>query len=121
MASRCTATRRDGRPCEGPATADGLCFAHSPALRAKTAQARREGGRNSGTARRVERKAPEELRGVGKLLTTAMVNVYHGNFPPQRAHALAALAGAWLRYYEVGEVEVRMADLEAELGGERRA
>ena len=47
MPATCQATRKDGRPCETRIVGDSrFCFAHSPELAEKRAEASRRGGRN---------------------------------------------------------------------------
>ena len=93
----CSATRADGAPCSAPATAEGLCFAHSPALRERTAQARRTGGRNRSSLVRAERMLPDDMRGVLDRLLQAMEKVHQGVLKPAQGQALARLAATYVQ------------------------
>ncbi len=108
----CRATRADGEPCTVRALADGYCFAHSQTTAGKRRTARAMGGRNKGTAQRVQRLVPHELRPVLSLLLTALTETHEGTLPTQQATALAALAGAISRIYGTVEIEARMAAIE---------
>jgi len=51
-----------------------------------------------------------------------MAGVYKGTLMPQQGSALASLAGAWVKLHEHGEIQTRLAELEAraEQNGGRR-
>lgn len=110
----CRATRRDGSPCQGRALADtGLCFAHSAA----TKETRGRGGRNRSNAARSLKALPARLQPVADLLADALDEVHSGALDPRAASAMAALAGAYVRVLAAGEIEARLAALEAALAG----
>ncbi len=113
--SRCLATKSNGRPCQAPPSASGYCFAHDPQLRAKTAEARKQGGRNSSNTARARKRMGAELQDIVKMVEAALGGVYKGSLTPQQGSALASLAGAWLRLHEMAEVEGRIEELEARL------
>ncbi len=120
----CAGIRQDGRPCESTATADGYCFAHSEACRQKTAAARAQGGRNSSRAVRARKAMGASHAQVLKLVENTMAGVFKGTLTPQQGSALASLAGAWVKLHEHGEMEARIAELEARAeqnGGNRWA
>ena len=114
-AARCKALRRDGRPCRAPAlpTGAGLCFVHDPGRQAALAGERAAGGRAKATALRAERLVPATLRPVITDLLDALQGVRAGSLSPAQGTAIAALAGALVRVYQLGEVEQRLRDLEA--------
>ena len=117
--STCAATRADGSPCRATPGADGLCFAHSPALREKTAAARRQGGENRSNAARAVARAPRDVRDLLKTLLGAVAEVHEGRLDPKQATAMAALAGAAVKVYATGEQDARIQALEEALEGAR--
>jgi len=108
----CGATRADGEPCTVRALADGYCFAHSQTTAGKRHTARATGGRNKATPRRLQRLMPTSLRPVLATLFTAIDEVHAGTLDPRQASAMASLAGAIGRLYEVAEIEQRIEALE---------
>ncbi len=121
MAATCSATRRDGSPCQGPVLDDaGLCWAHSPAVAAKRAEKRRLGGANRATNKRLDRLMPASLKPAIALLYQALEEVHRGDLDARNAGAMAALAGAIARLYQTGVLEDRVSALE-QANGVRRA
>lgn len=108
----CSATRRDGQPCQAVATRDGLCMAHSPALREKAKEARRAGGHNSARAKRLGKLIPPRLVALYDTLELALGQVYRGEIDPRVATAMASLAGAMVKVLTSGELEQRVRLLE---------
>lgn len=108
----CRSLRADGTPCQARPTEDGYCFAHSPALRERTAAARRAGGYGRSNAARAARHIPKDMRGLGRRLMEAIDQVHAGELDPRRASAMASLAGAVCRVYETGEIQQRIEALE---------
>ena len=115
----CQATRRDGEPCSAKATIGDYCVGHAPHLEAKRQEARREGGRNKATSRRVEKLLPGRLRPVANLLEMAIKEVHDGDLDPRKALAMASLAGTLSRIVSTGEVEERLRELETRMSGGR--
>ncbi len=112
----CTATRRNGEPCRAQALPDqDLCWAHSPGMRQKAAEARRRGGENKANVVRAGKHIPRDMKELARRLLKAIDEVHRGEFMPDQARAMASLAGAVCRVYEAGEVEQRIAELEARL------
>jgi len=85
---------------------------HAPGRQAALAGERASGGRAKATAARAERLLPVVLRPVLNSLLAAVGEVRDGTLPPARAQALAALAGAIVRTFQVGLLEERLAALE---------
>ena len=112
MSRACKATRKNGQPCQAPAGEDGYCFGHSPRL----AEARRagssRGGRHKRTEARATRLMPEVLRPVLYKLLHGMAEVDAGRMDPRVATALASLASATVKVYEVASLEQRLLALE---------
>ncbi len=113
--NRCLATKPNGNPCQAPPSASGYCFAHDPQLRAKTAEARKQGGRNSSNTARARKRMGAELQDIVKMVEAALGGVYKGSLTPQQGQSIASLAGAWVRLHELAEVEARLEDLEQRL------
>jgi hypothetical protein len=112
----CKAIKADGTRCKGPPRADGLCWAHSPELRAKAIDAKRQGGRARSNAARAKKQMSVDLQTIVKMVESSMAGVYKGTLTPPQGQALASLAGAWVRLHEHGELEARLRDLEARAG-----
>lgn len=108
----CRATRADGSPCRGRAGPSGLCFAHDDALRDQRRVGNAQGGYNRRNEARAMKMAPEVMRPVMTRLLRAMQQVGEGQMEPRVGTALAALAGAIVRTYEVGMLEERVTALE---------
>ena len=116
---RCEATRRDGQPCEAQALPGRtLCWAHEPELRGRAREANAAGGRNRSNASRAARYAPRDLQGLVRQLLESVGEVHRGDLDPKRAQAMASLAGAVVRAYQVGEIERRLEELESRMDGE---
>ena len=110
----CKATRANGERCKSPAVrSSGYCWAHDPGGAEARQEARREGGRAKSRARRLDRLMSATLRPVVGLLLDALEEVHAGALPPNRATAMAALASAVSRVYQVAELEQRVEALEA--------
>ena len=113
---RCRGTRRDGTPCQAPAhtvNGDDWCWAHDPARVEARREARAAGGRATRRAARLDRLVPSSLKPTLALLLTAIDEAYQGSLPPPRANAMATLAGAAVRLYQVAELVERVEALEA--------
>ncbi|HEY7068328.1 MAG TPA: hypothetical protein VII06_43165 [Chloroflexota bacterium] len=117
MASKralCTATRRDGQPCQAPALpGEVLCWGHSPTVAAQRQAARQTGGHHTAAAVRLGKLVPPRLVPIFEELVEALGEVHRGPLPAGRALAMAALARAAVAVLQAGEVEQRLRDLEA--------
>ncbi len=112
---QCEGTTKAGQPCRAPAStirANGFCPAHDPGNVTAWREASARGGRGKATARRLDRLVPATLRPVIGTLLAALDEVHAGALDPKRAAAMAALAGAVGRLYQVGVLEERLAALE---------
>lgn len=116
----CSATTKTGRPCRAQALAGGaFCLMHDPERAAEVAAIRRAGGLNRRTRRAVGTRYPATLRSVGdvqELLEAALEDTTLQENSGARTAALARLATTALKALEVGELEERLAALEARLG-----
>lgn len=108
----CQATRADGQPCTVRALESGWCFAHDPGLHDKRRAAYAQGGRNRATMARVQRMMPATLRPVLDRLIAALEEAHDGSLDSRQASAMASLASAIGRLYEVAQLEERLQKLE---------
>jgi hypothetical protein len=113
----CRATRRDGQPCQAPALADGLCFAHTPSQAAARAAGQAKGGRHRASVVRLRGLVPPRLIVVYEQLETALGEVHDGELEPRAAVAMAALARAMVAVLTAGETEERLRALEGRATG----
>ncbi len=113
MKIQCRATTKQGRPCPGAARASGFCFAHDPDLQQTRRDAYATGGRNKATPTRLGKLMPASLKPVLQKLMDGLDEVHEGTLDPRQASAMASLAGAIGRLYEVAELEERLLRLEA--------
>lgn len=118
MDRRCKATNRTGEPCSAAHHRDGWCRWHHPDL-AETRKAERVAGGEAKSNRRRARKllldARMEPRAVEGLLCRGMLQVMSGRMTPGQLSAIAAGARAFVAVREAGEVEERLAAVEASL------
>lgn len=116
MGKLCSATRRDGSPCRGPVLGDASeCWAHDPKQAERRTEARKRGGQNRATASRAQRLLPRDMRPALALLFQALEEVHRGELDPRQAGAMAAVAGAIVKIYQIAEIEPRLAALEQAL------
>ncbi len=118
---RCTGRNRRGAPCGmAPVTGSPYCFAHSPERARERAEAREHGGRHrqsgSGTMVSAEPVQLRDLASLQTLLENAVSDTLQQENSAQRSRTIGYLAGIALRALEVGELEERLAALEARHG-----
>ena len=84
----CKGIRKDGSPCQGNALDqfNGLCIAHGPTPE-QAYQWRSEGGKNSATAARLDKRIPERLKYLHNILETGLKQVLDGTLSPARYNA----------------------------------
>ncbi len=125
MHGRCTGTNRDGSPCSGQARPGRpWCSWHDPALDAQRAGWRQKGGAARSNKARAKKALPAEsltLQEVQGLLSVALKGVLTGRIEPGIANASANVARAIAAVAQAGEIEERIAALEAaaQIGGKR--
>lgn len=125
MNRRCMEVTASGAQCNGRPRQDGYCFAHSPSLQGQLDESRREGGRNRSKLARAQKRVPKDMKGVQAILMELIRDV-HGSADMDlrtRAVTISTLDGSYVKVHEAGEMEGRIADLEAraEAGQPRRA
>lgn len=109
----CQGMRADGSPCRARALPGrSYCWAHDPALREKRRAANSQGGRNKRTTARITKLMPESLKPTLGALFAALDEVHAGTLDAKQATAMASLAGAIGRLYEVAILEERLDALE---------
>jgi len=115
---RCTFVKHGGRPCGAtPLRAGAFCFWHEPGKEEEAAEARRLGG----LRRRKERTiaGAYDLGGLGdvealrRILDVVVIDLLGLENSIARARALVATVVAAAKLVEMGDVQVRLAILEA--------
>ncbi len=114
----CTATTKSGKPCGAPALAGGdYCFMHDPARAHERAAARRRGGHNRRTRKAVEVDVSASrlrcVEDVQEALERALADTWVQENSGSRTNAVVRVCLAALRALEAGELEERVAALEA--------
>jgi hypothetical protein len=113
----CAGATTAGMACRGRALPDGeFCFAHAPELAARRVEARERGGRNHSRTARARAAMPADLGGVMQRLHSALDRLDRGELEPRIASAMASLAGAIVRTWELASLEARLARMEKLLG-----
>jgi hypothetical protein len=108
VAQRCSAIRSDGQPCQAPVIRDGLCIGHLKGAQ----EARSKGGSATSNAERAARALPNTMRQVANVLIGTLGKVARGEYSPAQGQAIASIASALVRVYQVGEYEDHMRTLE---------
>src|SRR5919202_1253775 len=110
---RCKGTTKAGQPCTFPmASESGFCYTHDPDRAAERKEARARGGRNRSNVVWMRQAAPARLAAVYDRLEDALIGVECGTLQPGQASAMAALARAMATIMQVGELEMRVRELE---------
>lgn len=115
----CVATNGQGEPCQAaPLTDSEFCFTHDPSRALERANARRRGGRNSSRAGSVVGSLvqPVQLRSMAAIqaqLEAVVTDTLHQANSAQRSRTLGSLLSLAMKALEVGELEGRLAALEA--------
>ncbi len=116
--SYCTASRRNGEPCRAQALPERLlCWAHDPQMREKADEARRKGGLHKSSTVRAAKHVPPDMKALARQLMESIDEVHRGELMPDQARAMASLAGAVVRVYEVGELRLEVQELRERLEG----
>jgi hypothetical protein len=109
----CRALKKDGTPCPVRAIDEaGYCFTHHPDRAAERKAAQARGGHNRSNVARSRNAAPARLIPVYTKLEEALVKVEQGTLTPQQGTAMAAIAKALASILQVGELEMRLRELE---------
>jgi hypothetical protein len=112
----CPGTNAAGAPCRATTmTGRAWCWHHDPDLAGARRDARALGGRNRETIERARRRLPGEVSTMLDLVVVAFHAAARGEIGPPQATAMAALAGAYCRLHDVGEHDLALEELEAQL------
>src|ERR1700690_501614 len=119
---RCTAGKADGQPCQmAPLHDRPYCFAHDPERAAEAANARRMGGlrrRKEGTiAVAYDLPGLDNVAGIRRLLDIVVTDSVGMENGIARLRVILATASAATALLKVGELEDRIASLEAAVAG----
>jgi hypothetical protein len=117
----CTYVMADGRACRaGPQRERPYCFAHDPERAAEAAEARKLGGlrrRKEGTiAVAYDLPGLDSVEGIRRLLEIVSTDGLGMENSVPRLRALIATAAAATNLLRVGDLEERLAALEAAIG-----
>ena len=123
---RCLAKLADGRPCRAsPMRDQAYCLFHSPDHSAEVAEARKLGGirrrREQTLSVAYDFEGLGSTESIGRILEIATLDALGLENSIARCRVLIAAALAASRLLEVGELEARLAALEAALGQHQRA
>ena len=109
----CKSKKVNGEPCRGNAGPDGFCFAHSPVLASKHAEASMRGGHNKSNAIRAQKLMPARLVPVFVMMEEVLAEVYHDKMLDyKKAQTIALVARALVAIFTAGELEERLRTLE---------
>jgi hypothetical protein len=113
----CHYVRPNGQRCKAHAiTGSASCFFHDPAKAGERAAASKAGGRKHRAATLPATTPDHELEtiaDVAGLLAATINDVRRGALDPRIANSVGYLSGVLLKAMEQGEVEERLAALEA--------
>jgi len=113
----CQAKKPDGSSCQAAALPDSeFCFFHDPD-RADERQAARSFGGSQNRTKTLAADAPdikvESCQDVVRLIGETINQVRRGDLDPRVANAIGYLANVLIKAAEQGDLEKRIADLEA--------
>ncbi len=117
---KCTAQTAKGQPCRAQAIKGStFCFTHDPAQDAARTKARKRGGERRRVAHGGEASTvpthprnPSESRAILDFILAEVIPMENSI---QRARVLIALSDAYLKAFEIAEMEDRVKALEQEL------
>ena len=119
----CQAVKPDGSRCQAAAL-PGLdfCFFHDPSKAGARRDAQSLGGQQN-RMKTLDATAPdvevEDCQDVVKLISETINQVRKGQIDPRVANAVGYLANVLIRAVEQGDMEKRLADLEAVVKNKR--
>ncbi|MGI8483473.1 MAG: hypothetical protein ACR2OU_04340 [Thermomicrobiales bacterium] len=118
----CTATRRDGHPCQGtPLPGKAFCFAHDPELREQRHQWTTAAGKAKANSRRLKKSLGLDtptltLVEIDALLCLTLKAVVSGKLEPGIATSAAGVSKAIMAIRTASDLEERLAALEQQAG-----
>ena len=115
---QCKSKTKSGGRCQAQAVRGGdLCFTHSPKHAAQRAQAHKRGGQRNRTPHNATPETlPDKVRTLAdaqKILDYTLREILPMPNSIQRARVLIALFESFVKALEIGELEERIAALEA--------
>jgi len=116
--TNCKATTTSGKKCQAkPKAGSSYCFIHDPSQAQKRAQARRKGGETHRTPHAGnESTIPQEvntLTDAKRILSYTLAEILVHDNTIARARVLLSLFDSFAKSIEIGELESRIAALEA--------
>ena len=113
----CQVKKPDGSDCQAAALPDSdFCFFHDPDLADERHKANAAGGRQN-RMKTLSADAPdvkvESCQDVVRLISETINQVRRGQLDPRVANAIGYLANVLIKAAEQGDMEKRLADLEA--------
>ena len=116
--------KENGQPCNAPKLQDGdYCLMHSPEHAEEAAEARRLGGlrrrREVAVTGAYEFPGLQSVADIRRILEIAVLDTLGLENSIARARTLAYLAITAIKLLEVGELEQRLALLEAAIHGQK--
>ena len=122
--SGCAGKKENGQPCRAPKLRDSdYCLMHSPEHAQEMAEARRLGGlrrrREVAVSGAFDFVGLETVGDIRRLLEVAVLDTLGLENSIARARTLAYLATTAINLLEVGELEQRLASLEAAVHGQK--
>ena len=117
---QCIAKNKNGQPCKMQALKGArYCFAHNPASGRARAEARKKGGENRNTPHYADPSMlPKKVRSLddaNKIVHYTLLEVSGMDNSIARARLLLDLSDRIVKFFEIGELEKRIAALEGEL------
>jgi len=118
-AERCQAVTKSLKPCSATVVADGMCAWHAPSWAERRRQWSAEGGRKRSNRARARKQLLADLMTDDEIrawLGVAFKRVIAGAMEPGVATAAGSVARAMVAVKQAGELEERLAELEARAG-----
>lgn len=113
---QCKAVNRHGTPCRAtPLRERPYCLRHDPELAKQRDAWNLKGGQNRSNAVRAEKRMPGTLRETLDMLYRTLEGLESGAVPASRATAIASVARAVVAVFEMGEMELRLSEIEKQL------
>jgi alcohol dehydrogenase class IV len=119
MDTECRAPTKAGRPCSAAHYRDGWCRWHHPDLESARRAERIAGGRAKSNRRRAKKQLADQVMSIADLdgvLCHTMARVLTGKLEPGVGTAAATLARTIIAVRQAGDLEQRLAQLEAAAG-----
>ena len=118
MARACKFVKANGQRCRAAALRNSdFCFWHDPTVARERAEARRLGGlrrrREKATSQVFDWGGLENVEEIRRVLEVAVIDTLGLDNSPARSRTLGYLASLSLKALEIGELEERVAALEA--------